>query len=205
MSKLSRAKVVCATDYQPCNMKPKTLPLTKTALGKNVPVQSIGFTGNSLVLDFVGRLAFWTVMQYHSFFLKKSGLKGRVRMILSGLVPAFITCLLIYQIKQLYLPVHCQKIILFIITLLSEKAFIAFRNQVFIFGIEIQSYWQWNSTILATIVICLVICLVTIYLGHLSFERFSCSIEQKNWPMSMGKFRLRNELSIILLHYTFWH
>ena len=58
MSKLSRAKVVCATDYQPCNMKPKTLPLTKTALGKNVPVQSIGFTGNSLVLDFVGRLAF---------------------------------------------------------------------------------------------------------------------------------------------------
>ena len=44
-----------------------------------------------------------------------------------------------------------------------------------------------------------------IYLGHLSFERFSCSIEQKNWQMSLDKFRLRNELSIILLHYTFWH
>ena len=69
------------------------------------------------------------------FFSKNNGLKGKVRMISSGPVsalgPAFITCLL----YKTTLPSY-SKMILFI-TLHPEKAFIAFRNHQFIFGIEI--------------------------------------------------------------------
>ena len=73
--------------------------------------------------------------EMQGFFQKNNGLKGKVRMISSGPVsalgPAFITCLL----YKTTLPSY-SKMILFI-TLHPEKAFIAFRNHQFIFGIEI--------------------------------------------------------------------